>query len=161
MSLWYKFSCKRSGRRQVEPGSGWVVQDCWTGLFDRMASAHTPICLQIALGCAFLQGSFVGVGWGYISILCIVECIFCLDDSLSRCPSGGTSQFLANNSFWVQPEIFMALVGFEPSTLSVMTRHSPNLSYPVYMLVLNTVVSCRSAAANTVMWVVRSLFDPI
>ena len=32
-----------------------------------------------------------------------------------------------NNLLWVQPEIYLVLVGFDLTTLSIMARHSPNL----------------------------------
>ena len=61
---WFKVSCKSPRWRQVEPGSGRV------GLFYRMGSAHTPICLKIALSCGFLQGSLhLGGAGKYMNIV--------------------------------------------------------------------------------------------
>ena len=60
----FNVSCERPGGRWVLPASGWV------GLFDRMGSANTPICLQIVLSCASLQGSLClgGEVFGYCAL---------------------------------------------------------------------------------------------
>ena len=51
-------------REGVGPESGRV------GKYDRMGSAHTPICFQIALSCVFLQGSVFLSGAGkYLDIV--------------------------------------------------------------------------------------------
>jgi hypothetical protein len=50
-----KVSCDRPGGRRVGPGPG----PGWIGLFDRMSSAHTPICLADSAQLSFSSRKLV------------------------------------------------------------------------------------------------------
>ena len=85
-----------SSRAKYREGGGWGQDQGVLSLLTDSAQLRSP---SLCLG-----------GVGKYWILCIVGCIFCLYDyilSLSRCPSGATSQFLANNADWPERKAVM------------------------------------------------------